>query len=885
MNRIFVPLRWRYAAIAGSMLSLVLYWMLCSGRPYSVYHGVPLQTAVLLEFQGFQQAIEAPAPGAAARAPLPDMDFAHKARAFATQTAALFRHDTTVREAFRGKTLLAAFSLQAADSLHPLLVLDAGGQVNMQELINGLQGVKRVFPADYRGHLLYTIYLQNGQQLVAGASRNLLLFSRFSYLVEDAFAQLESGGSWWTHHCSEKTNLRTPGAVGISVHIETLAERLRAHVLPAWQWLPDHLARTAEGLRLSREPGGAWKTSVTLKADLPVTAPDNRPADAALYAFLPENTALLSHAFLTSPASISAFFNDKTNPADFETYIQPWLSDEFAWFITEPYSPGMTEDRFIVLGARDTALARQHLERYGTQKGLVKRYDYQTFAIHQFLSPSLLLPLGNGLAEHIRNPVCVQLGRYTVWASNTSAIELLIDQYVVSQTLGHWPDFLQLQTQAGSPGGLFLYFNSAYLPLFLDNIFGKNGYAGVAAGLPAPGLLGLNFMPDGGKKIAATAAFADAGESKTGAGMLWKTPLEADAAGAPAIVRLAGENPETAILIQDANRQLYRFSEGGAVVWRKQLDQPILSDIHAVDFYKNGRLHYLFNTADAIWILDDEGREIEGFPLKLQSAATNGVLVADFFQTRNYSLFISCANGNTYGFDQFGRPLPGWNPRPGTGQVQFPMIHFRWEDKDFLATLSREGKLSVFNQQGTPHFPPVQLEGRYTHTPPQFDDHPKTPRIVCANNAGKAYVCNLEGKTFGLQWSEKAKEPASLILEDFEGDKRKDFLVSRGKTLQLHVYEQKELKPRPPVAFPVPLDTLFYAEGFAGGINTARRQIWLFGKDGKIHPGFPLAGTTPFSVLTSGLNRKTYFLIVGNGAALYAYRINQATEAQGKNHY
>ena len=50
-------------------------------------------------------------------------------------------------------------------------------------------------------------------------------------------------------------------------------------------------------------------------------------------------------------------------------------------------------------------------------------------------------------------------------------------------------------------------------------------------------------------------------------------------------------------------------------------------------FLQHAGVCYLFNTAQQIWVVDKSGNNIEGFPLKLQSPATNGVAVVDFDDT------------------------------------------------------------------------------------------------------------------------------------------------------------------------------------------------------------------------------------------------------------
>ncbi len=879
MNDIFIRRTWRFVALAVFLLSLTLYCAFCANRSYNVFRGIPSQTAVVLNFNGFLRVTTSDtARNKPSALPLPAISIIESANAEAGLVASLFRHNAIIQEAFNNRALTAAFSLQAADSLQALFILDLGQEISAEQLTAGISGARKVFSSTYKGQLLFTLYLPNGEKVVLAVKRNVLLFSRFSYLVEDAMVQLDHRGSWWAKDFGADKNDKTD-LFRIIVRTEVLAERLVGQIETLWAQLPDWFAQKTEWCSLGLNEKGTWRVSVGMQEALPRPGTLQEPGRSAIFSILPDNTALLAWAGLRSPEALSGFLSPGIDRGDFQQFIQPWAGHEIAYAIIEPYSAGMSEDQFIVLKVQDSTLARYKLQEYGAQHGLIKQYDYQTFAVNQFLSQSLLAPLTGSRGASFQNPVCVILGDYAVFASTGSAIELLIDKYIVNQTLANAPDFLQLQKKRTQQGDVSLFFNCNYVPLFVKNIFGTTRYPEAGKDIQAlqqTGVVCLDFPIKKGRQINTTVVTQPVGEVSAGVSILWKTTLGSAVVGAPSIVRLSEGQTESAILIQDDQNQLYRFSAGGEVVWRKQIEQPILSGIYGIDFYRNGRPYYLFNTSDAIWILDDEGHEIEGFPLQLQSPATNGVLMVDFHNTRDYSLFIACENGNLYGFDQFGRPITGWNPQSGAGRVQFPLIHFKWDDRDYLAALSVKGKLSVFNRNGAPHFTPVSFNGTFNNCPPQFDDFSKSPRIVCMNTEGRIFVSNLQGETSGVQFAAGGvNERPFMVYGDLTDDGRKDFAAVWGQHFRISGYEGTTLKTKYNNTLSTEQDTLFQAGccGMLGSLNRAKRQIYLMDKTGNPHPDFPLAGTTPFVLGRIFQSRKEHILIAGNGNALYAYKI------------
>lgn len=868
----------RFAALFAVLLAIALYWGLCSNSSQSVFQGVPSQTALVLHCNGYTRWTnpENPENPFSTLGLPPDLSILQSVQADMDLATRVFKGKNGVQTAFNGNSLLAAFSLQPTDSLHGLYLVDLGAAVSSEKLWNLLAGSKKVFASVFKGQTLFTVHVSTQERFVVAVHRNLLLFSRFSYLLEDALVQLDERKSWWAGQAGFKGIDKKESPFQVIIRPEILAERWKGATQYIWESLPDWIAGQTEWIALLWT-GARWEIATELKDNPDVAAKSTGADRQALYSIMPDNTALIAWSAISAREGMPSLAGPGVDRRDFAKYIQPWAGDELAYAVVEPFSPGMHDDRFVLIRVADSLQARLSLQEYGAKQGLMKQYDYQTFEVNQYLSRSALAPVVETRESAFQNPVSVLIGNYVVFASSTSAIELLIDKYIVNQTLGNLPDFLQLNQNLAAGGPALLFFNFAYLPLFVKNIFGLSRYEQNASDIRVIqniGLLALDFQNTGNRNWAAVAMRQAQHDAAEGISILWKATLAGDAAGAPNVVQISDESGEAAILIQDDQHQLYRISSGGAVLWRKVLEQPILSRIYGIDYFKNGQFNFLFNTADAIWILDDQGREVEGFPLRLQSPATNGVTVIDFDNIRRYSLFVACENGNLYGFDQFGRPVSGWNPKSGVGRIQSPLVHFSKGDKDYLAVLSTNGRLSVFNRNGSPHFAALDLEGQFTG-PLQADDNPKSARFVCQNTDGRLYVCNSEGVKYSLQIAPEGKGAPNLVFTELSEEDRKDYIISRGQTIRVSANDRNTPRTRFNLALPTAVDTLFQAgPRTIGGLNRAKRQIFLIEPTGQLHTGFPLAGTTPFTLNKVIPGRKENILLVGNQNSIYAYKIN-----------
>ena len=154
------------------------------------------------------------------------------------------------------------------------------------------------------------------------------------------------------------------------------------------------------------------------------------------------------------------------------------------------------------------------------------------------------------------------------------------------------------------------------------------------------------------------------------------------------------------VFAQDANQQLFCINDAGEKLWEKELDSKVLSQLYAIDYYKNGSEQYVFNTENKIYIIDKQGNFIEGFPLNLGGKANCALTCFykgnDLHQAYYY---VPCNNGNIYGYEINGLPLAGWNPKKA-GQVKSPIQIAYQNNKEYLFYYSDKSALEFFDYKG-----------------------------------------------------------------------------------------------------------------------------------------------------------------------------------------
>ena len=139
-----------------------------------------------------------------------------------------------------------------------------------------------------------------------------------------------------------------------------------------------------------------------------------------------------------------------------------------------------------------------------------------------FQNASLLKPI-LGDDEAFRNPVCVLVGGYAVFAPDRSSLEIFLDKYLVNQTLSTNVDFLQLQQKLPPQGFASFLMNSAYLRGLLQNISDHDGESPLAK----TGFLLAEWQPNLGRKTEIVLANQPLSRPLAETDILWKTVFAA----------------------------------------------------------------------------------------------------------------------------------------------------------------------------------------------------------------------------------------------------------------------------------------------------------------------------------------------------------------------
>jgi hypothetical protein len=861
--RIFHSPQKRLVALICLGLSLASVLVFLPWRHASPFKAVPSQTALLLDFQGLsnigQQIRQI--KDTAWKNCFKTSVFKHCSAEIGA-VEQLFHHDQTLRTAFAHQQLLTAYSLLPADSMHGLFILVTADAVDIEKILSSnklgiIRGVKN-FGDDW----LYTVQTSNSGQMMITQRGRLLIFSHCGYLVEDALQQLNSSGNWW----SNVESFHPSAGLRIFFRPQKWMEHVARQLRQAARAIPTLLTANVEWV------GIAWN-GATVAAMAQTTGflskIDNWKGSERgdIFTVMPDNTA----CFVWTGFGNKRMFFDALNSApctDFEQYVLPWVGREVAVVVTDPHSPALQNDRLLLLGVGDSALAQQSLEAYGKLRGRLAHEGIGMFEVFGFQGQSLLKPFFENNDDAFRNPYMVHLGKYVVVATNRQTMDTFIEKYIGNQTLAQNTDLLQLAHGLATKGHGLMVINTHYLGMIMQQLLEdvplEEELPSDIEAFSALGWQAIELIPAFNQAVNLMLSTQPESISPPESSIYWKTNLGASVSST--IVALQ-KGQHSLLFVQDTQTQLYCLRSDGSIAWQKHLGERIQSDITNVEYDQNGQYYYLFNTPSQVWLVDEKGQDIRGYPLYLKTPASGGMTVVHFEQTANFNYFLGCSNGNYYGFDRFGRPLDGWDPQPNVGVVGGPLLHFQQGEKDYLVILSRLGKLTVLGRDGKPRFTPLLLEGNFSNPPFLVNINGKL-RIVCFNDTGKIYVCNLEGTTQSYEWSGKiGKTPLKVAAWNLDG--QTSFAVLQGRQVRALRLKETGAVTIFSRQFKTPQDDLFPIDGWMGLYSRKNKAVTMINMDGKTISGFPLAGDSRCCILRDD-RRKV--VVCGLDNTIYAYK-------------
>ena len=242
---------------------------------------------------------------------------------------------------------------------------------------------------------------------------------------------------------------------------------------------------------------------------------------------------------------------------------------------------------------------------------------------------------------------------------------------------------------------------------------------------------------------------------------------------------------------------------------------------------------------------------MEKYPVLLRSPATNGISIFDYDKNGTLRICVACENREIYMYDRDGKILSGWKTTFTDHIVKKPVQHFRVSGKDYIIA-SDKFKAYIYDRRGSIR---VKLNKQYpvSENNPFYLDISKgrdKSRLVTTDTLGNVLYIYLTGNTI-VEKREELDINHFFVLSDLNGNNKPEYIFVTGNKLKVldetgKLLFTKEFKNE---IIHKPVIYEFSAKDKKIGITDYEdEKMYLINSDGSNYLGFPLKGSSSFSI-------------------------------------
>ncbi len=561
------------------------------------------------------------------------------------------------------------------------------------------------------------------------------------------------------------------------------------------------------------------------------------------------------------------------------------LDDEMAWFDIE----GVTkkpEDQFLVIETRSRSetvkVVMRWVEQYLQQHSFDMRSMRNVYQLDKQTSFNIYrLPdqfFKGTSAGRLFNKYFTVYDNYLIFGSSVNALSRVIYQNVLHKTFVSDPVFKEISDYLSNRSNVTLFFRPyAFLDYRRDMLNSKMADQLEKMELffrRIPGVV-VQYSTEG-DLFYQSISCKYTPQIRDKALTVWESLMDTAVVIKPALV-INHNTSEKEIFVQDLANKVYLINGTGRVLWKQPVDGPILGGVHQVDFYRNGKFQYLFNTAKKIHLIDRNGNYVERYPVSLRSDATAPLALFDYDKSRNYRLFVATEDRKISLYDIEGNMVTGWKFGKTESMITGEIQHFRVNDKDYIVAVD-QNRAYFLDRRGRER---IRLKERLVLSPQNplaldMNIREERPRWISTDTSGSVTAIYLDGSVSRLLTREMSPDHF-FSLEDMNRDGIPEFIFVDGNKLDVVMQDGKRLfsfKVKGGISDMPDLYKFSASDVKIGITDRSRNRIYLINSDGSLYEGFPLEGSTRFSIGYFTGSDSRFNLIVGSeNHFLYNYSI------------
>ena len=320
--------------------------------------------------------------------------------------------------------------------------------------------------------------------------------------------------------------------------------------------------------------------------------------------------------------------------------------------------------------------------------------SFRSVPIFEFTETTMFNTAFGPLLPHVKTTKFITLDDYLVFSDSKELLELVISNHQNKNTLESLYAYQNIQKSLSDEASFQTNFDTQSLANTLNELFNTtlkkealSSYKRSAIQLVKDDhIVHVNGILQKSKSK----------QSKTQITEEFSLMLPNDILMDPVFVT-NHRSKEKEILTQDVANNLYLISNKGVVLWKRKLNGAVLGKVQQVDLYRNGRLQLAFATPNTMYVIERNGKNVDGFPLKTKDEITQPLAVFDYDKQRNYRFLIT-KNTTLSMYDSKGESVKGFKYK-ASKPIGTPPKHFRIRGKDYIV-FSAGNELKLLDRRG-----------------------------------------------------------------------------------------------------------------------------------------------------------------------------------------
>ena len=531
---------------------------------------------------------------------------------------------------------------------------------------------------------------------------------------------------------------------------------------------------------------------------------------------------------------------------------------------------------WVIVQLKDVPRAAQLLKSIASKSGNRRLFHSENYVIRKINIPRFLPDIyGESFSTVTRNYYCIING-YAVFANSPLALTNLIQYIETGKTLDLDNNYKSFSNNLNNTSNILIQINPRTLSELLSHFLSKKTVATLSTYKAfINDIQGIAFQYSRDDAMFYTNFYIRYNKSYKEENLaLWKTKLNSPIVGKPFLVKDHSSNKYDIIVFDRGNR-MYLINPTGKILWTKRLPQRPMSPIYPVDFYKNGKIQYLFNTKDNLFLIDRKGKYVAGYPIAVHPSATNGLSLFDYnIRRKDYRILLAQADKRIYDYNIRGNQVKGWRKPRMQAIVSQKVVRLLANGKDYIIINDDANNVKIVNRRGQQRIYLKSAVDKAKHSTYFVNKTNNKGLILTTNTSGKLVYISASGKLRFTSFGSFSPNHY-FLYDDFNGNGAKDFIFvdhnklkvfNRFKKLLFSYTFSEDIRVQPEFF------SLGNRQKVLGIVASHEKTVYLFDSKGNILISKGITGETPFTVGSLNNNSEVN-LITATGSTLYNYRI------------